>query len=110
MPPGSPAAFPLSVTRHCADVPACQHPPPHPGARSMSPAHTRSLAAFAQSHSCSPTYSRVGPRSPRESLLPPPRRSPMAVSEDASPSAGEHLIENDPMITRLGRYMALLGP
>lgn len=124
-PPGEPAKFPLAVTRHCADVPAVQHPPPHPGARSMSPARTRSLAAFATSYTAAaysptPLPMVAAPRSP---LTPPPRRQPVVerslgntsgskeTDEDASPlSGGGPIIGNDPMITRLGHYMALLGP
>jgi len=131
-PPGSPAAFPLAVGRFCADVPACQHPPPHPGAHSMKPAQTRSMAAFATSHTAGFGYGPTSPPSASTALnsspLPccstglcalPPRRQPgldrsSTTFEDldrnlaAIDADGEK--EKDPMISRLGHLMALLGP
>lgn len=124
-PAGSPPAFPLAVTRHCADVPACQHPPPHPGAQSMRPAKTRSLAAFATSHTAAvyAPWDAMATSAPRSPLTPPPRRLPAAErslgnnsalkegDEDITlAAAGESLSEKDPMIKRLGHFMALLGP
>jgi len=124
-PPGSPAAFPLAVTRACADVPAAQHPPPHPGAHSMSRAPTRSLAAFAASHTATafspvPPGAATAPSSPTAAQLHrlPADRSLInaSSSKDADDDVisavpdGEHLIEKDPMIMRLGHFMALLGP
>jgi len=120
-PPGSPAAYPLAVTRHCADTPACQHPPPHPGAHSMKPAKTRSMAAFALSHTAafmtpSPQPVALPHWSP---TTPPPRRPPLAdrssADEDvtlatAATDGVTVVREQDPMIKRLGHFMALLGP
>lgn len=121
-PPGSPAAFPLAVGRFCADVPACQHPPPHPGAHSMKPAQTRSMTAFATSHTAGFGYGPTSPPSASTaasspSAMPPRRqlgleRSAGQTFEDLSLSATDVAggKEKDPMIHRLGHLMALLGP
>lgn len=122
-PPGSPAAFPLAVTRHCADTPACQHPPPHPGSHSMRPAKTRSMAAFATSHTAASSISLAMPPSmtayPSRVPTTPPSRRPVVADrgpaeEDATfiTSTADNTAESasDPMIDRLGHFMALLGP
>lgn len=128
-PPGSPAAFPLAVTRHCADTPACMHPPPHPGSQSMKPTPTRSMAAFTKSHTAalyappSPppvvanTHASPGTPGARASLLAKCASDSVlskGVADDVFLTEvgdnGENLIEKDPMIKRLGHYMALLGP
>lgn len=127
-PAGSPAAFPLAVSRHCADVPACQHPPPHPGSQSMRPHNTRSMAAFATSYT-NQAYSPSPPpmnsatfHQPRSPTGSPPRRPPASLVNTSSRESDEDQTfltsgvkaesgySQDPMIKRLGHFMALLGP
>lgn len=120
-PPGNPAAYPLAVTRHCADTPACQHPPPHPGAYSMRPSKSRSLVAFSNSHTAAflmPSPPQMVSAASHSPATPPPRRPQLAerslisaVDEDVTlAEAGTDGVGKDPMITRLGHFMALLGP
>jgi len=117
-PPGSPAAYPLAVSRHCADTPACQHPPPHPGAHSMRPSKTRSLAAFATSHTAAfltPSWqlssALCSPTTPSRRSQLADRSLASATDEDVTlAEAGTDGVGKDPMITRLGAFMALLGP
>jgi len=116
-PPGNPAAYPSAATRHCADTPAAQHPPPHPGAFSMRPSKTRSLVAFSNSHSAAflnPSLSQMASASSYSPATPPPRRAERslisAADEDVTLAEAGTDIGKDPMITRLGHFMALLGP
>jgi len=132
-PPGHPAAFPLSVHRASASVPACYHPPPHPGASSTRPALTRSMAAYASSVGARdmvvPAMATSSAPSSPTALPSPAWRLPMtdrrSISSVASNDSEEDFdavtasvnggysnerSEKDPMISRLGHYMALLGP
>jgi hypothetical protein len=88
----------------------------------MTPARTRSMKAFASSFTAAtlaptpPAFVSAAPPSPTTS---PPRRpalSNVSTTDDdlfltgVATDGDEGSLEKDPMITRLGHMMALLGP
>jgi len=125
-PPGNPAAFPLACTRMCADTPAPLHPPPHPGALSMRPACTRSLEAYKTSYVAavmSPSQNAMANYDQSRCLPPSPTAPPSKrlsqkynqqededITVNPTATLGGGYGDRDPMIKRLGHFMALLGP
>lgn len=126
-PPGNPATGrALACTRMCADTPAPLHPPPHPGALSMRPACTRSLEAYKTSYVAavmSPSQNAMAMYD-KSRDLPPSPTAPLSkrlsqkynqqededITINPTATLGGGYGDRDPMIKRLGHFMALLGP